>query len=383
MDRSRVALIKCTDYDEEKVFLAVKKGIDLLGGVGQFVKPGEKIVLKPNVLIGIDPSRNVSTHPSVFKAVGKLFREAGASISYGDSSAIGSCEFNLRRAKLKEAGDESGFTLADFDHGRTVSHKSALLVKQFIIAEGVLAADGLVSLPKFKTHGLTRFTGAVKNQFGCIPGQHKREFHIKMPEPERFATMLVDINTYIRPRLFMMDGISAMEGNGPHAGKTRQMNALIISRDPIALDSIACKMIDLNPEFVPTSLPGEQASLGTYHYDRIEVVGDDIGPFITRDFKVVRKPPASASGGRYNAIAKNRLTPRPVIDPALCTGCGTCIKMCPVGAAALDWHTNEENKKIPVHNYSRCIRCYCCQEICPAGAIDIKTPLLGRLLLRT
>jgi uncharacterized protein (DUF362 family)/NAD-dependent dihydropyrimidine dehydrogenase PreA subunit len=383
MAESRVALVKCTSYAGEEVAAAVKKGVDLLGGIAQFVHPGEKIVLKPNVLLGFDPSRNISTHPAVFKAAGLLFQQAGAIISYGDSPAFGGGEFNLRRARLKEAGDEAGFTLADFDHGRPVSHKDALLGKQFILAEGVLAADGLVSLPKFKTHGLTRFTGAVKNQFGCIPGQHKREFHIKLPEVERFATLLVDINTYIRPRLYLMDGISAMEGNGPHNGKARQMNVLLFSTDPVALDAIACRLIDLNPEFVPTSIPGEKAALGTYHYDRIEVLGEDPAAFITRDFQVVRKPPLPSSGSRFNSWVKNRVTPRPHIDLALCTRCGTCIKMCPVGAAALDWQTARDGTKTPRHHYSACIRCYCCQEICPAGAISLKTPLLGRLMFRS
>jgi uncharacterized protein (DUF362 family) len=335
MNKSRVALIRCSQYEEEEVYLAVKKGVDLLGCIEKFVKSGEKIVMKPNVLVGLDPARCISTHPAVFKAVGKLLMQAGAVVYYGDSPAIGGCEFNMHRAKLKQAGDESGFLLADFDHGRMVSHKTSLLCKQFLLAEGVLAADGLVSLPKLKTHGLTRFTGAVKNQFGCIPGQHKREFHIKMPEVERFAEMLVDINTFIRPRLFVMDGITAMEGNGPHNGTPRQMNVLIISSDPVALDAVACKLIDLNPEFVPTSKPGEKSGLGTCHFENIEIAGEDIGPLIARNFKVVRKPVVSATGGRTNSLIKNQITPRPEINLKLCTRCGNCIKMCPVGAPAL------------------------------------------------
>ncbi len=290
MERSRVALVRCTEYNDELVFSAIKRGIDLLGGISNFVKPGEKIVLKPNVLIGSDPAKNVTTHPTIFKAVGKLLLEAGAKVFYGDSSAIGGCEFNLRRANLKQVGDELGLVIADFDHGKEVSHKTALLNKKFVIARGVLEADGLVSLPKLKTHELTRFTGAIKNQFGCIPGLHKRAFHFKMPDPYNFATMLVDINTFIRPRLFVMDGITAMEGNGPYSGKPRRMNVLLFSSDPVALDSIACKMIDLDPEFVPTSKPGEKSGLGTYHYENIDVIGDSLDSFVVKDFQVVRSP---------------------------------------------------------------------------------------------
>jgi uncharacterized protein (DUF362 family) len=218
LEKSRVALVGCHEYNEDLVYSAVKRGVDLLGGISTFAKPGEKIVLKPNVLLGSDPAKCVTTHPTVLKAVGRLFQEAGAVVSYGDSSAFGSCEFNMKRARLKEAGDELGFSLADFDHGREIIHKAALLNKRFVFANGILEADGVISLPKFKTHQLVRFTGAVKNQFGCIPGVLKGQFHVKMADPYDFAAMLVDINTFIRPRLYVMDGIIAMKVTGPTAG---------------------------------------------------------------------------------------------------------------------------------------------------------------------
>ena len=382
MNKSIVALVRCESYEEDLVCESVKKGIDLLGGIKKFVQPGEKIVMKPNVLVAVDPNRSVTTHPTVLKAVGKILKDAGAVVSYGDSAAIGGCVFNMRRSGLKLVGDELGLAIADFDHGTEVSHKTSLLNKKMLIANGILEADGVISLPKLKTHGLTRFTGAVKNQFGCIPGMHKREFHFKMPDPYQFATMLVDINTFVKPRLFVMDGIMAMEGNGPFSGKSRRMNVLLFSTDPVAQDSIACKMIDLDPEFVPTSKPGEKSGLGTYHYENIDLLGDDLKSFTVKDFDVVRQPPEPATTGRIRKFIKNQLTPRPVIDQAKCIQCGTCLKMCPIGPEALGWTTDKESKKKARHYYNNCIRCYCCQETCPEGAITIRTPLLGRLLFR-
>jgi len=88
-----------------------------------------------------------------------------------------------------------------------------------------------------KTHGFQRMTGAVKNQFGCIPGALKGEFHVKVPDASNFAKMLIDLNTYIHPRLYVMDGIIAMEGNGPRGGTPKKMNVILFSTDPIALDS--------------------------------------------------------------------------------------------------------------------------------------------------
>ena len=381
MNKSKVAIIKCDTYDEEDVQRAVEAGLDLLGGLYLFVKPGERIVMKPNVLIGSNPEKCVTTHPAVFKAVGRLLQGMGANVYYGDSPSIGMSGFNMKRARLKQAGDELGIELADFDKGRAVSHNDSLLIKSFVIANGVLDSDGLVSLPKLKTHPLTRFTGAVKNQFGCIPGLLKSQYHVKLPDPYDFATMLVDLNTLIRPRLCIMDGIIAMEGNGPRSGKPSKVNILLFSSDPIALDATACRIIDLAPEVVTTSAPGEKAGLGTYHSENIEVLGEKIESLIIHDFDAIRRAPTPRSAGRLSNFIKNRICERPAIDKAKCTNCGTCVRMCPVEPKAVDWYTGDESKP-PTHKYDRCIRCYCCQETCPEGAISVEKPLLGKIYSR-
>jgi len=382
MNKSKVALVRCETYDEEEVFKAVQAGLDLLGGISQFTKPGERIVMKPNVLLGTNPQKCVTTHPSVFKATARLLKEAGASVYYGDSPSFGKCQANMKKANLKQAGDELGIDLADFDAGRTVSHKDSLLIKSFVIANGVLDSDGLVSLPKLKTHPLTRFTGAVKNQFGCIPGLLKGRYHVKLPNPYDFATMLVDLNTLIKPRLCVMDGIMAMEGNGPRSGKPKRLGVLLFSSDPIAVDATACRLIDLAPEFVPTSKIGEKAGLGTYRYEDIEVIGENIESLVDKGFEVIRTPPIPSSSGRLRTFIKNRICERPTIDEAKCTNCGTCVKMCPVDPKAVDWHTGDKSM-LPTYKYGRCIRCYCCQETCPEGAIFVENPLLGRIIFRS
>jgi uncharacterized protein (DUF362 family)/Pyruvate/2-oxoacid:ferredoxin oxidoreductase delta subunit len=381
MNKARVIIIRCDTYADDQVLAAIQKGLDMLGGISMFAKPGERIVLKPNILIGTDPDKGVTTHPAVFRAVGRLLKDAGASVLYGDSPSFGKSEPNLRKSGIKEVGDELGFTVADFDSGRPVSHKDALLVKKFVVADGVLDGDGLVSLPKFKTHGLVRFTGAVKNQFGCVPGLLKSQYHVKLPDPYDFATMLVDLNTLIKPRLYVMDGIVAMEGNGPRSGKLKRLNVLLLSSDPIALDATACRIAYLDPEIVPTSRLGEKAGLGTYHVENIELIGEALESFVDTSFEVNRTPPMSGSGGRFRVFLKNRITQRPVIDEAKCTCCGTCIAMCSVQPKAVDWYKGDTSRP-PRHNYDRCIRCYCCQETCPEGAICLRTPLLGRIYSR-
>jgi len=378
MNKSKVAIIGCDVYDEEQVYEAVRTGIDLVGGISSFVNPGERIVLKPNVLLGADPRRCISTHPSVLKAVGRKLQEAAAIALYGDSPGFGGCRINMRRARLKATADELGISMADFERGRVVTHTRALLNRKFVVANGVLDSDGMISLSKLKTHGLTRFTGAIKNQFGCVPGMQKSQFHMKLADPYDFATMLVDLTTLIMPRLYIMDGIMAMEGNGPRSGKPKKLSVLLISTDPVALDAVACRIIDLSPEFVPTSAPGEKSGLGTYHRENIEVVGDNVQSFVVEDFDVVRKPPVSVKSGIIRTFLKNQICPRPVIDEALCTSCGTCVKVCSVDPKAVNWHPGDESRP-PTLNYNRCIRCFCCHELCPEGAITIRDTLLGRI----
>jgi uncharacterized protein (DUF362 family)/Pyruvate/2-oxoacid:ferredoxin oxidoreductase delta subunit len=381
MDRSKVALVRCETYDPDAVYRAAAKGLDLIGGPAGLVKPGERIVLKPNVLYGTSPEKGVSTHPSVFRAVGRLLLEAGARVAYGDSPSFGPAEMHMKRCGLKQAADEVGMDLADFDSGRTVSHREALLIKSFVIANGVLDADGLVNLPKLKTHPLTRLTGAVKNQFGCVPGLLKSQYHVTLADPYDFAAMLVDLNTLARPRFCVMDGIMAMEGNGPRSGVLRKLGVLVFSTDPVALDATACRIINVDPEVVPTSHLGEKAGLGRYRSDDIELAGDSLESFLCRDFDAIRTPQEHLSRNRVKTFIKNRTCERPDIDRAKCTACGSCIRMCPVDPKAVDWRKGAE-KKPPVHNYDRCLRCFCCQESCPEGAISARSTLLGRLFFR-
>ena len=156
------------------------------------------------------------------------------------------------------------------------------------------------------------------------------------------------------------------------------MNVLMLSSDPIAIDAVACRIINLDPEFVPTSKPGEQAGLGTYHAENIEIVGESIEQFFDQTFEVIRTPPMPCTSGKLRTFVKNQICERPVINKAKCTNCGTCVEMCPVDPKAVDWHTGDKSRQ-PTYKYGLCIRCYCCQEICPEGAIFIESPFLGKI----
>ena len=379
-ESSKVALVYCEDYQQDKVRDAVKQGLNLLGGAAQFVQPGEKILIKPNLLVGDSPDKCISPHPMVFQAVLEEFKACGVQLSFGDSPGFGSAQAAARNAELLPVAEALDVPVADFQNGETVSFLDGKFIKQFTLAKGVLESDGVISLAKMKAHALTRITGAIKNQFGCIPGVLKAEFHSKLPSANVFSKMLVDLNLYIKPRLYIMDGIKAMEGNGPRNGDPRPMHVLIFSTDPVALDATVCKMVNLDEALVDPIVYGNEFGLG--NSKDIEYVGEPISRFDTPDFVVNRSTGSTTTdlGFLTSSFVRNYVTPRPVINAELCTKCGRCVKVCPAEPKALSWKNGKELP--PVYDYSQCIRCYCCQELCPHEAITVQVPLLGRLIHR-
>jgi uncharacterized protein (DUF362 family)/Pyruvate/2-oxoacid:ferredoxin oxidoreductase delta subunit len=376
MDRSRVALIRCDSYDQTGVLKAVSDGISLLGGMSRFAAPGEWILLKPNMLVGEEPGKLISPHPTVMSAVAKLFRERTDRLSYGDSPGFGKPETGLRKAGLAAAAEEHGARLADFTNGREVSFPQSPFTRTFFLAEGALACDAMVSISKLKSHAFMRMTGAVKNQFGCVAGMSKASFHLKLQDPADFGKMLAALSVCLKPRLYVMDGIVAMQGNGPRGGDPCPMRVLLFSTDPVALDSVMCRLVGLDPALLLTNPPGRQWGLGTHHADEIEMVGDAVGPLENGGFAVNRAAPRRGMPAAASFIVNKLVAPRPVIDEARCTRCGTCVEVCPTTPKAVDWRSGSRSRP-PRHDYERCIRCYCCQELCPEKAIRVRRGLFG------
>lgn len=348
-------------------------------GSEKVCKEGRKILLKPNLLSADPPEKCVTTHHEVFRAAAELFLEGGAILSFGDSPAFNSPESAAKKSGIMGVAESLSIHLDDFKGTQEVFFEKGRQNKKFTLAVALKGKDGVISISKMKAHGFEKFTGAVKNQFGCVPGVRKGEYHVKMQDSGEFAKMLLDLNACVGPRLYIMDGIMAMEGNGLRGGNPKAMNVIILSTDSVALDATACRLIGLDPWLVPTVKHGHEMGYGVADSKNIELLGDDFESLRSEDFDIDKNPLKPFAGTGIVAWIKNRLVPKPVIDSDKCIKCGVCVKMCPADPKAVNWFDGDKSRA-PSYNYSNCIRCYCCQELCPESCITLKKPLIRKLL---
>lgn len=375
--KSTVVLLSCDSYDEELLKKKIKKGFDLLGGTDKLFKKDEELLLKLNLVRGADPQRAVTTHPVFSSALaGALYENGYRKLSAGDSCGFGSSMKIMKELGLEELFAKYNVIMKEFKDGVSVHDADRLHAKDFIIAKDVFDSDALISVSKMKTHALEYITGAVKNQYGCVQGLNKAKGHTVYSSQESFAKMLIDLNLVVKPRFYIMDGITAMEGNGPTSGTPVNMNVILMSEDPVALDSVFCRLIDLDPENVPTNVFGEMMGLGKYKKEDIELLSDDAGDFdeiINRHknskFDVIRS--RHTSRGLMALVTRlSVFKRRPRIRRDACRKCGICVEACPVDGKAISFKNGRGEP--PVYDYRKCIKCFCCQEMCPHKAIYVK-----------
>ena len=378
--RSLVSLQHVPTYDPQSVLHAMRECLAPWGGMGAFVRPGQRVLVKPNLLIGFAPEKAVTTHPAVVRAAILLAQEAGGTVVVGDSPGVGRLASAVRSAGLAPVLEETGVTLGDFTAPVEFDVPRHRVAARLTLSRAVTQADVIITLPKLKTHGQMVFTGALKNQFGLIPGTLKSQWHFRLQRREWLAALLLDIHRAARPALAIMDGVVGMEGKGPSGGRPRPIGALLASPDLAALDTVACLLINLEPRLVPSLEAARREGAGATALSDIAVVGADWRALRVPDFENVSKLEdlrriLPLPSGILNWI-REHWTARPRIVEARCTQCGVCEEGCPVTPVAI----HPDAPRPQQIDDDTCIRCYCCHEFCPNNAIDLYRPgLLGSL----
>ena len=379
MKKSVVSIIKTDSYNPEAIEKSIEKIFsDIDFNVQSF--RGRKIAVKPNLLTSALPESGIITHPVIIEAVIRIIKKNGGKPVLVESPAFHSLERVLKKTGIDLILEREAIDVADTKRTVTIHNESGLKFKSFQVAEELSSCDMIINLPKLKTHGLTYYTGAVKNLFGTINGLEKSKWHFRANTKEDFTSFLLDlygafINGPGKKMIHIMDGILGLEGEGPGAGGRPVMGfALIGGTDAIAVDSIASAVAGLDSRRVFTCIEGSRRGYGASQPEQILIKGESLQSFNNK----FREPePKSKMTGwpMTSPLLKNLVVEKPFPQQNKCTLCYQCKTICPAEAIS-----KTVNNTVPSFNYNKCIRCYCCMEICPENAIILKKGVIGRFM---
>jgi uncharacterized protein (DUF362 family) len=351
---AKVSITKATYSDPE-----IEPLLAPLGGMEQFVKKNEKVLLKINLLSAKAPEKAVTTHPEFVRAVAKAVREAGGKPYIGDSPAGTFSKRNLKKAYersgLENLAKEEEIPLNFDTSAKKLDISNGKRLRRSPICNYALNADKVIALPKLKTHSFQYMTLACKIMYGVVPGLTKAKYHARFPSRLSFADVMLDILTIVKPHLYIMDGIMGMEGQGPGSGDPVKMDLVLASTDHVAMDISVCKILGVEPVGIPVL---KRAKIRGLWPERI-------------DYPIWRPEDVAYKEFRLPNTADHLLTGKkpPKKSPVItnkCTACGDCERICPK-------HAVKVLDQMAEITYSKCIRCFCCHEVCPEDAIMLRS----------
>jgi uncharacterized protein (DUF362 family)/ferredoxin-like protein FixX len=332
--------------------------LEPLGGMTHFIKKGERVLLKTNLLIPSDPKKAVVTHPAVIQALAEAILQIGAVPFIGDSP---SGQFTKRR--LEKTYQKSGLSIVAKDLGIELNYDTGITkidipqgkkLKKTPICDFVLHAEKIIAVPKIKTHSYMIMTLATKIMYGAVPGLTKAKYHSLFFRRTAFADMLLDVLSIKKPDLIVMDGVVGMQGEGPSGGTPVNLGVLLASEDAIAMDLAVCDLLGIEPIRIPTL---RQAKLR--HLWPSEIQYPLLAP---QDVRYTGFLLPSSADSLMTGSKNHRQQPIPTEK---CTACGQCVEICPKKAIQII----EDRASV---DYTKCISCYCCHEICPYEAIKLE-----------
>jgi uncharacterized protein (DUF362 family)/NAD-dependent dihydropyrimidine dehydrogenase PreA subunit len=372
----KVTIQKFDGYHVEELYRYFSELFEA-NGLWKKLKNKNTILLKPNLLGAFEPEKAVTTNPILLEAIIQILLEKKKLVIIGDSSG--------GTVSQQKVWDMTGMSeLANRYPVKLINFAEAGVMEierngfKYPISKAFLEVDGVISISKYKTHGMMRYTGAVKNLYGLIPGLKKSEFHKLYPETGQFASLLTKLYQSVKNKidLHVMDGIVGMEGEGPAAGNPRKFGVVFSSENALALDYVACSMMGFDWRKIPVVWQGlhEEGLLPS----QIEIPVEWKG-FVFPNVQLGIVKFSSRMMNHVPSIAKKFLRTKFEFYPDFkdnCRLCQVCVKSCPV--QAITYHKGEKH---PVIDYAKCIKCLCCHELCPYHAVYIHKSRLAKMFI--
>ena len=377
-----VSIVPLGEYDVARAKAALVELLAPIGGLG-FVKSGDVIIIKANLVSAMKPDEAATTHPVLLSALTELLIEAGAAeVVIGDSPGglYNSAHLNkvYNATGMHDCEAHGAVLNTDFTESEA-KFPEAKICTSFSYTTYLDRADHIINFCKLKSHGMMAMSAAAKNLFGAIPGVTKPEYHYRFPSYEDFADMLLDLDEYFHPTLSIVDAVVGMEGNGPTAGTPKKMGALLASHSPHTLDMVAARLIGYEPFEIPTLDAAKRRDL-VPECDGDLIIHGDLASLLVPDFERVTERRSLGFWGSSKNPVKNALgkvvskilSTRPVLVKDMCVGCGVCKNICPAKAIVI-----KDGKAII--DRKKCIRCFCCQEFCPKSAMKVKKTMIASM----
>jgi uncharacterized protein (DUF362 family)/Pyruvate/2-oxoacid:ferredoxin oxidoreductase delta subunit len=369
----QVSVQRVEQYERGTVREGLLRLLEPLGGMERFVKPGERVLIKPNLLAAKPPEAAVTTHPELLRGVIELVQQAGGIALVGDSPGFGSARRVAERSGMLRVVEETGAQFVPFTEA--LPRAGAGTFRQFELARPYLEADRLINLPKLKTHEMMTMTCCVKNLFGAVVGTQKAAWHLKAgADKELFAAMLLELYLLREPDLNIVDAVVAMEGDGPGSGDPCQVGLLLAGSNAVAVDLIAAEIAGIPGKLLYLENAARRRELPGSRREEVETCGLPLDRALCRPFRL---PHLSDVQFGLPAFLKNRLrnqfTSRPEVVTHKCELCGVCLRACPPGAIQIEQGQLR-------FDYQLCIRCFCCRELCPHAALRLRDGALLSLI---
>jgi uncharacterized protein (DUF362 family) len=281
--RKRKALPKLRDHRVDKLAGAnelaiargpdaaanVRRAVEAVGGMGRFVKRGEKVVIKPNIGWNRLPEQAANTNPEVVAEVVRLVLAAGASKVWVTDVSVNTAEQCFVRSGIEKAAQAAGATVVRPD---SIAFREVDVAGKKLQVADILfpfvEADRVINVPLVKQHGLSGATMAMKNWYGMLGGQR-----VKLHQD--IHQSIVDLASMAKPTLTVLDATRILLANGPTGGSladVKRLDTVAVGTDEVALDAFGAGLLGLNPSDVGFIIEGMKAGLGTPQWQSLKTV---------------------------------------------------------------------------------------------------------------